>query len=41
MVVAMYTIYREIEHDTSPIDRGPLWTDMGRYLMEKRGRVAR
>jgi cyclase len=41
VVIAMYTIYREIEQDTSPIDRAPLWTDMGRYLMEKRGRVQR
>lgn len=41
VVVAMYTIYREIENDTSPIDRGPLWTDMARWLVAKTGKVAR
>jgi hypothetical protein len=41
VVIAMYTIYREIEGDTSPIDRGPLWTDMGRWLVAKNGKVAR
>jgi len=41
VVVAMYTIYREIENDTRPIDRGPLWTDMARWLVAKTGKVAR
>jgi cyclase len=39
VVIAMYTIYREIEGDTSPIDRMPLWEDMGRWLLEKNGSV--
>ena len=39
VVIAMYTIYREIERDTSPIDRMPLWEDMGQYLLQKRGSV--
>lgn len=39
VVIAMYTIYREIEQDTSPIDRMPLWADMGRYRQEKFGSV--
>jgi cyclase len=39
VVIAMYTIYRDIEQDTSPIDRMPLWEDMGRYLLEKTGSV--
>jgi hypothetical protein len=39
VVIAMYTIYREIEGDTSPVDRMPLWEDMGRWLLEKTGSV--
>lgn len=41
VVIAMYTIYRHIEGDTSPIDRMPLWEDMGRYRLEKFGSVGR